>query len=231
MNLFLAEHIDEQGGYLGVEESHHASRVLRLSPEDNILVTQGKGRIYEAVVQEVNKKSVSFLISGLFSEEAADRQLSIAIAPTKSNERFENFLEKATELGIHRVIPIICRNSERRVYKVERGRKIIMAAAKQSLSAAWPELLEPVDFEKLIRKESPEDRFIAYCGEADREELLPNLGKLKSAMVFIGPEGDFTADEVALAEKFGLKPVSLGKKRLRTETAGMAVALAFNINQ
>jgi 16S rRNA (uracil1498-N3)-methyltransferase len=229
MNLFLAEHIDENGGYLGPEESHHASKVLRLAPGDSILVTLGKGFIYRAVVREVNKKSVSFRITGVFSEERSERKLSIAIAPTKSNERFENFLEKATELGIHRIIPIICRNSERRVYKVERGRKVIMAAAKQSLSANWPELIEPVDFDKFIRMDAWEDGFIAHCGESDREELLPNLAVLKQALVLIGPEGDFTADEVAMAQKTGFKPVSLGKKRLRTETAGMAVSLAFNL--
>lgn len=231
MNLFLAEYIDEQGGYLGAEESHHATRVMRLKPEEIILVTLGKGHIYKAIVQEINKKSVHFRIKGVFSEESSDRRLSIAIAPTKSNDRFENFLEKATELGIHRIIPIICRNSERRVYKVERGRKVIQAAAKQSLSAIWPELMDPLTFEELLKNETTGTRYIAYCGEVERQSLLPKLAHLKQALVLIGPEGDFTPSEISLAQESGIIPVSLGKKRLRTETAGMAVVMAFNLNE
>ena len=230
MNLFLAEHIDEKQGYLGPEESHHASRVMRLIPGDVILVTLGKGQIYKAVTEEVTKKQVHFRILALFQEENTDRQLTIAIAPTKSNDRFENFLEKATELGIHRIIPTICQNSERRVYKVERGRKVIQAAAKQSLSALWPELTDPVDFGELI-SETSENGYIAYCGDIERRPILKKLAEMQTATIFIGPEGDFTAPEVDLARDAGIMPVSLGSKRLRTETAGIAVALAFNLRE
>lgn len=230
MNLFLAEHIDENKGYLGPEESHHASRVMRLAPDDTILVTLGKGQIYKAITESVTKKRVHFVVSKLFHEEKTDRQLTIAIAPTKSNDRFENFLEKATELGIHRIIPIICQNSERRVYKVERGRKVIQAAAKQSISALWPELTDPVSFDELISKTAGK-AYIAYCGDIDRQPILMELAEMQEATLFIGPEGDFTPQEIVMAQDAGILPVSLGTKRLRTETAGMAVALAFNLRE
>ena len=123
MNLFLAENMDEVRGTLGAEESHHASRVLRLSSGAHILVTLGTGRIYEASISEISKKNVSFNIVKLITEDRSNRHLTIAIAPTKSNDRFENFLEKATELGIQRIVPLICKNSERRLYKTERGLK------------------------------------------------------------------------------------------------------------
>lgn len=231
MNLFLAEHIDEQSGYLGAEESHHAFRVLRSQPGDRIYVTTGEGKIYQVLVTSINKKQLDFDIEEIYLEEPSERRLTIAIAPTKSNDRFEGFLEKATELGVSRIVPIICKNSERKVYKTERGRKLIQSAAKQSLSCWWPHLDDATTFTKLLNNfaDAQIPRFIAYCGDVERLPLLPRLSALNQALVLIGPEGDFTPPEVALAQTHGFIPVNLGAKRLRTETAGMAVALAFNI--
>lgn len=230
MNLFLAEHIDGNRGYLGTDESHHAARVMRLAEGAEILVTLGEGKIYRGVISEITSKKASFEVTGLYAEDMQQRKLSIAIAPTKSNDRFETFLEKATEIGVHRIIPLICRNSERRIYKTERGRKVIQAAAKQSLSASWPKLEEPVSFDQFINSESfGKQSYIAYCGDMERviaNEILPNVDE---ALVMIGPEGDFTAEEIDLALSRGLQAASLGSKRLRTETAGLVVAVAFNL--
>lgn len=231
MNLFLAEQISDNKGFLGLEESHHASRVLRIQPGAEVYVTLGLGNIYTAIVTSVHKKQVDFDIVALYLEETDDRRLTIAIAPTKSNDRFESFLEKATEIGVSRILPIICKNSERKVYKIERGRKLIQAAAKQSLSCWWPILEEPLPFKDLIEQISKGEipGYIAHCEEGERTSILPQLAKMDEAIILVGPEGDFTPMEIELAISKGIIPVSLGPKRLRTETAGMAIALAFAV--
>ncbi len=231
MNLYYAEEINEESGFLGQDESHHAIRVMRLDSGDELLVTKGEGKIFRARTGLASKKRVEFHLLDIFREESLDRKLSIAMAPTKANDRFENFLEKATELGIRKIIPIFCSHSERKVYKVERGRKLIQAAAKQSLSCWWPHLEESTTFEALIKQYTESDipRYIAYCEEVERFNLLPQLKTFSDCLVLIGPEGDFTEAEVTKAKAAGFKVASLGKQRLRTETAGIAVSVAFNL--
>ena len=231
MNLFLAEDIGDSSGYLNTEESHHASRVLRLSPGDELLVTEGKGIIYRASIVELHKKRLHFRVNDTYREEIQPQKLHLAVAPTKSNDRFEFFLEKATELGVSRLTPIICSNSERKVYKSERGRKVVQSAAKQSLSCWWPNLDDQRNFKEFIKDESLDmPRYIAFCGDGEKVDLRPKLPEMEKALVLIGPEGDFSEQEIEFALEHGFQLASLGKKRLRTETAALSVALAFNLN-
>lgn len=231
MNLFLAEELSEKGGFVGKEESHHAARVLRMSPGDKLLVTKGEGIIYEAEILNVSKSKVSFSNSSVFKKEKKERHCHIAIAPTKSNDRFETFLEKATECGADEITPLICEHSERKVYKTQRGQKILMAGAKQSLAAWWPKLNEPIAFSEFLSQEIPSDtsRFIAYCGEGEKLEILNKLPSHSKLLMLIGPEGDFSQKEAEKALEAEFQMVSLGSKRLRTETAGIAVAMAHGL--
>lgn len=229
MNLFLAEELSETGGKLDAVEAHHALRVLRLSPGDPLLVTQGKGVIYKAELTSISKQEALFKNQEIYSQEEKTRHLHIAIAPTKSNDRFEFFLEKATEVGIDEITPIICRNSERKVYKTERGQKIITSAAKQSLACRWPKLNEPVKLNDFAEDDLQVQKFIAHCEKDDMPNILPQLPSFSKILMLIGPEGDFSPSEIEWARQCGFKECSLGKKRLRTETAGITVALAFHM--
>lgn len=228
MNLFFAETLHKDGGTLGKEESHHASRVLRLSIGNQILTTQGKGIIYLSEIIDISKSSTGFKNLDIYKKEDSPAYLHIAIAPTKSNDRFEFFLEKATEVGISEITPVICDHSERKVYKTERGQKIIASASKQSLACWWPRLNEPIRFSDLP-DENDIEKFIAHCESEDMPNILMKLSSFQKVLMLIGPEGDFSPAEIAEAKKQGYKECSLGKKRLRTETAGLAVALAFGM--
>ncbi len=231
MTLFFAEELSPAGGKLGPEESHHASRVLRHQPGDQLLVTRGEGIIYQAHFTVLTKKEAHFSIDSINRKEERPNYLHIAIAPTKSNDRFETFLEKATEAGIDEITPIISHHSERRVYKTARGLKIIQAAAKQSLACWWPRLNEPIDFEEFLknREEEQGKRYIAHCAPGDKQNALAKLAAESRVTMLIGPEGDFSEGEVKSALAKGFVAASLGPKRLRTETAGIAVAFAHKL--
>lgn len=230
MHLFYCSEEEINGHFLSKEESHHASRVLRLNSNDEILVTQGKGVIYKAKIESLNKTKLQFSKKVEYSKEAKRNHLHIAIAPTKSLDRFEVFLEKATEVGVDEISPIFGFHSERKVYKTERGKKIILAAAKQSRSHWLSRLNEAQSLSAFMKSASGENKFIAHCEEGeDKENLLKSISNLENSIVLIGPEGDFSSKEIQLAKDLGFKAVSLGEKRLRTETAGLAVAIASKI--
>ncbi|WP_417589905.1 RsmE family RNA methyltransferase [Owenweeksia hongkongensis] len=230
MNLFYTPHIKNGEGYLEKEESHHATRVLRMSSGDSLLVTDGKGTIYQATLTAASKSETRFSIEDVYkSEDNPSGHLHIAIAPTKSNDRFEFFLEKATEIGISEITPIICDHSERKVYKTDRGQKIVSAAAKQSLACWWPILHEPITLKEFLTKDPEGKKFIAHCEKDDMPNILKELPSFSKVLMLIGPEGDFSPREIEKAREAGFKECSLGPKRLRTETAGLAVALAYGI--
>lgn len=229
MNLFLAEELNESGGHLGKEESHHASRVLRLGAGAAILATSGEGIIYRSEISSASKSQMSFKNLEVLKQEGKGPRLHIAIAPTKSNDRFEFFIEKATEIGISEITPIICSNSERKVYKAERGQKIMASAAKQSLACWWPKLNEPIRFSEFLARKNASEKFIAHCQKDDLPNILTGLSHFSDVSMLIGPEGDFTANEIEMAKAKSYRECSLGNKRLRTETAGLAVVLAFGL--
>lgn len=230
MNLFYTPHIKDGEGFLEKEESHHATRVLRMKAGDSLLVTDGKGTIYNATLSAASKIETRFVIDKVYKQESSPAgHLHIAIAPTKSNDRFEFFLEKATEIGISEITPIICDHSERKVYKTERGQKIVASAAKQSLACWWPVLHEPISLSDFLNQEQSGEKYIAHCEKDDMPNILKELPSLEKVVMLIGPEGDFSPREITLAKEKGYQECSLGAKRLRTETAGLAVALGFGI--
>ena len=207
---------------LSEEESQHAVKVLRLKTDDTITVVDGTGGFYNARITNPHPKHCSFEITESILEYGKrDYRLHIAIAPTKNMERLEWFVEKATEIGIDEITPVVCRYSERKVIKAERLDKIIVSAAKQSVKAYFPVLNPLCTFEQLMANHKASQKFIAHCYEEDKKLLQHEIQKSSDVLILIGPEGDFSKEEVQKAIELGFIPVSLGNSRLRTETAGV----------
>jgi 16S rRNA (uracil1498-N3)-methyltransferase len=210
-------------------ESRHIVRVLRKKEGDTIFITNGLGQLFTSeVVISNDKKCLVKITNTVDKEKPWNYYLHIAIAPTKLNERFEWFLEKATEIGIDEITPIICEHSERKVVKIERMEKIIHSAAKQSLKFHFPKLNEPVHFNKFINANFKGQLFIAHCEavpagrqETEKKSLKSILKPTKKTTILIGPEGDFSPKEILQSLEHNFIPVSLGESRLRTETAGV----------
>ncbi|MBK7129666.1 MAG: 16S rRNA (uracil(1498)-N(3))-methyltransferase [Crocinitomicaceae bacterium] len=216
--------IHPEQGKLDEDEAVHAMKVLRLTTGNHIEIIDGKGNAYHCTITEISKNHVGFTIDKKTSIKTAEYTISIAIAPTKNIDRFEFFIEKTTELGIAQIIPIICQNSERREVKTEKLNKQIIAAVKQSGNLFKPEITEATPIKKLISDSGFSDyqKFIAHCRtDEEKNHLLKQVIPGKKVLILIGPEGDFTTDEIALAQQNGFCPVSLGESRLRTETAGI----------
>jgi 16S rRNA (uracil1498-N3)-methyltransferase len=204
------------------EESQHAVKVLRLQNGDKITLVDGVGGYYEARITNPHPKHCGFeILETKLEFGKRNYKLHIAIAPTKNIERLEWFIEKATEIGIDQITPIICRFSERKIVKEERLEKIIVSAAKQSLKAYFPKLNPLCTFDELIKNHQADQKFIAHCYEQDKRLLQTEIKKSEDVLILIGPEGDFSPEEVEKAIAGGLVPVSLGESRLRTETAGI----------
>lgn len=211
-------------------ESHHAIQVLRLGAGARIQLIDGRGGFFQAQIVEPSSKGCRVDILERVSDFGTrNYRLHIAIAPTKNIDRYEWFLEKATEIGIDRITPIITDRSERKVVKHDRSEKVILSAVKQSIKAYVPELDEQISLRDFLKQPFPETQlFIAHCDESDsKQEFAKSLTSGGSYLILIGPEGDFSPTEVAAANAAGFKSVSLGEARLRTETAGvMATAIA-----
>jgi 16S rRNA (uracil1498-N3)-methyltransferase len=204
------------------EESQHAVKVLRLQVADIITIVDGIGGLYTAKITNPHPKHCAFEITETVLEYGKrNYKLHIAIAPTKNIERLEWFIEKATEIGIDEITPIICRFSERKIIKAERLEKIVISAAKQSIKAYFPQLNPICTFDELMKKHNASQKFIAHCYEEDKKLLQNEICNSKDMLILIGPEGDFSKEEVAKAMSLGFIPVSLGNSRLRTETAGV----------
>jgi 16S rRNA (uracil1498-N3)-methyltransferase len=233
MQLFYAPDLTGEYYTLEEQESKHVIKVLRMRTGDTIILTDGKGRLCTAELSSVDPKSCEVRIVDV-KEEYGKRNyyLHIGIAPTKNINRFEWFLEKATEIGIDRIIPIICQRSERKVIKKERLDKVITSAMKQSLKAYHPLLEESRSFRDLIEQEFIGQKFIAYVEEGEHASLMSQYRPGEDVLILIGPEGDFSPEEVAKAIENGFEVVSLGRSRLRTETAGVVavhtIAIANN---
>ncbi|MBQ3594031.1 MAG: 16S rRNA (uracil(1498)-N(3))-methyltransferase [Bacteroidales bacterium] len=215
------------------EESKHIVKVLRMKEGDRFCVTDGNGSLYDAELVDAHpKRAAAELSNQRQGYDIRDFKVSIAIAPTKLNERTEWFLEKATEIGIDEVKLFASYHSERRTANVERFKKIIVAAMKQSVKSKMPVIEDIVAFDKLVRQNYDGQKFIAWIDDDVTEQLCDLYRKGENALVLIGPEGDFSKEEVALAKENGFVPVSLGKARLRTETAAVVVCHTIQlINQ
>lgn len=230
MNLFYAADINGQFYTLSTEESKHIIRVLRMKSGDTVFFTDGKGYIYECRISDANPKSCEVEI--LAKRPGDDKRaflLQLAVAPTKNIARFEWFLEKATEIGIDTISPIICNHSERKAIKVDRLNRVITAAMKQSLKSFHPKLEEAASFPKLLTQKFEGQKFIAYIDIDVTLELSKAYIQSQNALVLIGPEGDFSPEEVELAKSHGFIPVRLGPSRLRTETAAIAACHTINL--
>ncbi|MGI6573081.1 MAG: 16S rRNA (uracil(1498)-N(3))-methyltransferase [Fermentimonas sp.] len=204
------------------EESYHCVKVLRTQEGEMVTVTDGKGSFYHCELVQAHPKQCIVAIRHR-TEAARNRSFSIhiAFAPTKQMDRNEWFLEKGTEVGIDRFTPLLCRYSERKEIKVERLRKIVVSAMKQSMQAYLPEVEAIVPFDAFIKRPFQGRKLIAHCHDLPKEELVQTYRKGENALILIGPEGDFSEKEVAQAIEQGFEPVDIGETRLRSETAAL----------
>lgn len=219
MQLFYCPEILEDSYYLNSEESKHCIKVLRKNEGDLINLIDGIGSFYEVRITIASQKKVHFEIVKSWKEEARNYKLHIAIAPTKNNDRLEWFLEKATEIGIDEITPIICHHSERKVVKEERLNKIIISATKQSLKSKIPILHPTISLKQLVLVNHTNNCLIAHCEDNEKTSLQTVV--TKNTLILIGPEGDFSTTEIDLALANSFTPITLGNSRLRTETAGL----------
>nr|WP_321222803.1 16S rRNA (uracil(1498)-N(3))-methyltransferase [uncultured Psychroserpens sp.] len=203
------------------EESRHIIKVLRKSIGDILHITNGDGYLFTAEITIADVKNCIANITSSTLQPKRHYNLHLAVAPTKMNDRYEWFLEKATEIGIDTITPIICDNSERKVIKAERYEKIIQSAMKQSLNCYLPKLNEAITFKDFISKDFNGLTFIAHCEETDKKSLKQLIKPNETITVLIGPEGDFSTKEIELALQHDFKAVMLGDTRLRTETAAI----------
>ena len=211
------------------EEAQHCVRVLRLNIGDEITLTDGNGNFYRAeITAATNKRCLVKILETIPQEPLWSGHLHIAMAPTKNMDRNEWFAEKATEIGFDELTFLNCRFSERKVIKMERIEKIVVSAIKQSLKARLPRLNEMTDFDKFITQEFTGKKFIAHCYKGEKPLLKNILKPGEDALVLIGPEGDFSEEEVTKAIEKGFQPISLGKSRLRTETAALVATMVVN---
>ena len=229
MHLFYTPDVNGDTCYLNEQESKHSVRVLRLGKGSALNLVDGKGGWYEAIIDDDNPKKCRLkIISHSPGYHPLSNNLHVAISPLKSVERFEWFAEKATEIGISQITPVICQRTERRRVNIERTERIIISAMKQSYKAFKPVLNEPRLFSEFINQEYPGARAIAHCSGTERL-ALHQIGPSDNYTVLVGPEGDFTEAEVDLAVNRGFQQVHLGDSRLRTETAGVFICTAIQL--
>lgn len=237
MELFYSADIDGDLVRLDQNESGHCVRVLRHRTGDEVSVIDGRGNLYTCRLLDADPRSATARIESRTPGFGTHPyNLCIAVCPTKNNDRIEWFAEKATEIGVDTIAPVIGDHSERKVFKTDRIKRLVLSAAKQSLKGAVPEVLEAVSVKDFIESSDNEAlKLICYCFEGDcerisiKEELLKNRDN-KNVVVLIGPEGDFSESEVKMALERGWRPVHLGNSRLRTETAALTAVTAVYLN-
>jgi 16S rRNA (uracil1498-N3)-methyltransferase len=229
MQIFYTPDIKDDLYILNEEESRHCIKVLRLQKGDTVNLVDGFGAFYTAEITDPHPKKTSLHVLNKQTEFGKRNHfLHLAVAPTKNIERFEWFLEKATEIGIDEITPIICDRSERKEVKTERLNKIITSAVKQSIKAYHPRLNEPVKLQTFVSSLNSSQNFIAHCNSGEKSALKDILLTEADYTILIGPEGDFTPDEVIMAINNGCTPITFGDARLRTETA--ALEACFEVN-
>lgn len=236
MQLFFSAIIDSnsENFIFDKEESKHIIKVLRKKENDILHVTNGLGFLFETQITLASESKCTVKI--ILSNKATEPKyhLHLAVAPTKMNDRYEWFLEKATEIGISEITPIICDRSERKNIKTDRFDKIILSAMKQSSQFYLPKLNEPIAYSEFISKSFEGQKMIAHCEETSKKSIQSELKSNQNYIILIGPEGDFSEKEIQLALKNNYIPISLGDTRLRTETAAIVAchSVAFiNENQ
>lgn len=223
MQLFYNPNINDTTTQFSFEkeESKHIVKVLRKKEGDTLHITNGEGWLFNAEIVSANTNKCLAKVVSKTLQPKRDYHLHLAVAPTKMNDRYEWFLEKATEIGIDTITPIICDHSERKIIKAERYEKILQSAMKQSLNCYLPKLNDAINLKDFLNQEFNGDLFIAHCEETDRKSLKQQLKPNQNITILIGPEGDFSSKEIQLAIQNNFIPVTLGTTRLRTETAAI----------
>jgi len=225
MQLFYNPGITEKDSRVifSKDESRHIVKVLRKHEGDILNITNGLGLLFKAKIIQADVKQCIANIESYESQPEPPYYLHMIVAPTKMNDRYEWFLEKAMEIGVHEITAVICDHSERKTIKLERYERVLQSAMKQSLHLHFPKLNEPVSFTNLVKKELEGTRLIAHCEETEMKPYLQKKLEARAKInILIGPEGDFSVAEIAAARDHGWEPVSLGDSRLRTETAAIA---------
>lgn len=223
MQLFYSPDIHDNADTFSFsrEESKHIVKVLRKAIGDLLYITNGKGWLFTAEIQFISNNSCTAKITSKEKQVKRNYSLHLAVAPTKMNDRYEWFLEKATEIGIDSITPIFCDHSERKVIKPERFERILQSAMKQSLNCYLPTLNKALSFKAFVAQKFEGALFIAHCENTNKTSLKQQLQAKTAITLLIGPEGDFSTNEIDLATKAGFLSVTLGETRLRTETAAI----------
>jgi 16S rRNA (uracil1498-N3)-methyltransferase len=229
VNLFYQPNLPDGIHFLEADESRHCVKVLRANAGDRITVTDGKGTFYECIITKADAAKCIFQVESTRVEKPRPHSIHIAIAPTKSPDRIEWFTEKAVELGIDTITLMQCEHSEKGFLKTERLMKVAVSAMKQSLKATLPKIVAPTPFEQVITLANASQKFIAFVDSGNPRHLKDVARRNDSALVLIGPEGDFSPAELQMALSSGYEKVSLGSSRLRTETAGIAACHILNL--
>ena len=220
---------------LNEENSKHTVQVLRMTEGEQLNLVDGLGTIYTAEIVDAHKKKCTIKIIQTAKQERGPKSVCIAVSPIKNNSRFEWFLEKATEMGVTEIVPLLSDRTEKQHLKFDRLKGILISAMLQSQQAWLPVLHEPIKFSQFVKENSSTDKFIAHCEESQKNSLKEILIKstnqpTNSSSILIGPEGDFTKEEIALALENNYLPVALGDTRLRTETAALVATTLLCIN-
>lgn len=224
MQLFYSPEISVTTTYFTFDktESRHIVRVLRKNEGDILYITNGNGFLFTAEISVASDKKCKVkIISNKKKKKSWNYYLHIAVAPTKLNDRMEWFLEKATEIGIDEITPIICQHSERKIIKKERFEKIALSGMKQSLKFHLPKINDAISFKEFTKSNPSGELFIAHCEEQDKKSFKQEIKPQTDITILIGPEGDFSPTEIDIALQNNYTPVTLGESRLRTETAAL----------
>lgn len=231
MQVFYSTHIIGSQALLLDQEHHHLSKVLRKKLGDTVALCNGKGIMWEAEVNSISKKETSLLLNKVIQEQNENpNNLILAVAPTKNMDRYEWLVEKAVEIGVHSIQAFYSQNSERRNLRLDRLELIALSAMKQSKALFLPEIKAPLSYNDLL-KSTVKNKYLAYVRESSNhwKDSLQNISKKEQTLILIGPEGGFTEIEADKAKESGFQSVTLGEKRLRTETAGVFAAVAYQL--
>ncbi len=220
---------------LNEENSKHIVQVLRMAEGRQLKLTDGLGNIYTAEILGAHKKKCTVKIIQTSKQNKSSRVVCVAVSPVKNNSRFEWFLEKATEMGVTEIVPLLCERTEKQHLKFDRLRGILISAMLQSQQAWLPILHEPIKFEKFVKQNTSNNKYIAHCEDTEKNSLKEKLASMvnqpiNQLTILIGPEGDFTKDEIAFAMQNNFLPIALGKTRLRTETAALVATTLLCID-
>ena len=229
--FFYSEFIDNTATtfVLNEDTSKHIVQVLRMKAGSLLQLTDGKGCLLTAEITDDHKKSCVVKKTAIDFIKAPSNEITIAISLIKNASRFEWFLEKTTEVGVTKVIPLLCDRTEKQYFRMDRMKGILISAMLQSKQTWLPVLQEPTTFKLVITSAAATSKYIAHCEDDQSKLSLASIKNDSSSIILIGPEGDFTDDEITLAKSNNYLPVSLGETRLRTETAGVVASVLLNI--